>query len=143
MHTIEAGGPSHEQLALSRITHNDKYVIVYDFSEVGASAVFLSPPMSHVTDGWLDDDVAIQESATLLEDLESVGLHTEVRPGYDKSLLVFVKAPQELLGNSVYQSRYAIAFLPNYIVLLNCVKGQGLAVRHHETPASWDQGYRR
>jgi anoctamin-10 len=42
---------------------------------------------------------------TLLEHLESTGLHTEVRAGYDETLLVFVQAPRELLGNTVYQSR--------------------------------------
>ncbi|RAR04132.1 plasma membrane channel protein [Stemphylium lycopersici] len=71
---------------LANITYNDKYVVVYDFSSV-------------------DDDVAITECHKLLHDLESAGLNTEVRPGYDQSLLVFVQAPRDLLGNTVYKSR--------------------------------------
>ncbi|KAF1836068.1 hypothetical protein BDW02DRAFT_494478 [Decorospora gaudefroyi] len=71
---------------LANITYNDKYVVVYDFSNV-------------------DDDVAIAECQTLLRDIESAGLNTEVRPGYDQSLLVFIQAPRDLLGNAVYKSR--------------------------------------
>lgn len=40
-----------------------------------------------------------------MDDLESAGLNTEVRPGYEQTLLIFVKAPRELLGNAVYKSR--------------------------------------
>ncbi|KAF2021061.1 DUF590-domain-containing protein [Aaosphaeria arxii CBS 175.79] len=65
---------------------NDKYIIVYDFSEA-------------------ETDEAIKEFSTLLEDVKSVGLHTEVRAGYNQTLLVFVQAPRELLGNTVYRSR--------------------------------------
>lgn len=57
---------------------------------------------------WLiisDADTAITEFSTLLKDLESTGLHTEVRAGHDESLLVFVQAPRELLGNMVHHSR--------------------------------------
>jgi anoctamin-10 len=43
----------------------------------------------------------------LCKDLYSAGLNTEVRHGYDQSLLVFVQVPRELLGNTVYKSRYA------------------------------------
>lgn len=71
---------------LGNITYNDKYVIVYDFSNV-------------------DDDVATRECKQLLHDVESAGLNTEVRAGYDQSLLVFVQAPRDLLGNTVYKSR--------------------------------------
>ncbi|KAI4645732.1 hypothetical protein J4E93_005310 [Alternaria ventricosa] len=71
---------------LANVTYNDKYVVVYDFGDV-------------------DDDVAIAECKTLLHDLESAGLNTEVRPGYDQTLLVFVQAPRDLLGNAVYKSR--------------------------------------
>lgn len=53
-----------------------------------------------------DVETAIAEFTTLLKDLESTGVHTEVRAGYDESLLIFVQAPQELLGNLVYHSRY-------------------------------------
>jgi hypothetical protein len=52
-------------------------------------------------------DVAVAELKKLLSDLQSAGLNTEVRPGYDQSLLVFVQAPRELLGNTVYKSRCA------------------------------------
>ena len=52
-----------------------------------------------------DYDVATKEFRDLLLDLEEAGLHTEVRPGYDRSILVFVKAPRQLLGNSVYKER--------------------------------------
>ncbi|KAJ4293546.1 hypothetical protein N0V90_008829 [Kalmusia sp. IMI 367209] len=68
------------------IAYNDKYVIVYDF-------------------GQLDASVAIEELTALLDALESIGLQTEVRAGYDESLLVFVQAPRELLGNTVHHSR--------------------------------------
>ncbi|XP_014556665.1 hypothetical protein COCVIDRAFT_99136 [Bipolaris victoriae FI3] len=73
---------------LANITYNDKYVIAYDFSDVAP-----------------DDDVAIKECQQLLHDLESAGLNTEVRAGYDESLLVFVQVPRDLLGNTVYKSR--------------------------------------
>ncbi|GJC94848.1 plasma membrane channel protein [Colletotrichum higginsianum] len=68
-------------------SYNDKYVVVYDFSEV------------------VDAETSVKELTTLLSDLESAGLQTEVRAGYDQTLLVFVKAPRELLGNTVYKSR--------------------------------------
>ncbi|KAL1799288.1 hypothetical protein ACET3X_003325 [Alternaria dauci] len=71
---------------LANITYNDKYVVVYDF-------------------GSVDADVAIAECKALLHDLEGAGLNTEVRPGYDQTLLVFVQAPRDLLGNTVYKSR--------------------------------------
>ncbi|PQK16217.1 hypothetical protein BB8028_0006g05380 [Beauveria bassiana] len=70
----------------STLRCNDKYVIVYDFSDI-------------------DYDVATKEFTELLVDLEEAGLHTEVRPGYERSILVFVKAPRQLLGNSVYKER--------------------------------------
>lgn len=34
-----------------------------------------------------------------------MGLHTEIRAGYGQSILIFVQAPRELLGNRVYRSR--------------------------------------
>ncbi|KAJ0162184.1 Uncharacterized protein CTA2_4965 [Colletotrichum tanaceti] len=68
-------------------SYNDKYVVVYDFSEI------------------VDAETSVKELTTLLSDLESAGLQTEVRAGYDQTLLVFVKAPRELLGNTVYKSR--------------------------------------
>ncbi|KAH6888396.1 calcium-activated chloride channel-domain-containing protein [Thelonectria olida] len=73
-------------LPLDKSTYNDKYVVLYDFSEA-------------------DHDVAVDEFKTLLEDLESAGFDTEVRAGYDQSLMVFVKAPHDLLGRAVHKSR--------------------------------------
>ncbi|KAF1967441.1 hypothetical protein BU23DRAFT_483560 [Bimuria novae-zelandiae CBS 107.79] len=70
----------------AHIAYNDKYVIVYDYSQLDVSA-------------------ATKELTALLHDLESVGLQTEVRAGYEESLLVFVQAPRELLGNTVHHSR--------------------------------------
>lgn len=67
-------------------TYNDKYVVHYDFA-------------------GLERDVAIEKFKTLLEDLDQAGLDVEVRPGYEQTLLVFVKAPYELLGSTVYKSR--------------------------------------
>ncbi|KAK7054370.1 hypothetical protein VNI00_003564 [Paramarasmius palmivorus] len=72
--------------ALRGVTYNDKYVVHYDFSGV-------------------DYDTAMGEFTALLTDLEAIGLHTEVRTGYDQSLLVFVKAPKEVLRETVYKSR--------------------------------------
>ncbi|CEJ90402.1 hypothetical protein VHEMI06190 [[Torrubiella] hemipterigena] len=70
----------------STMRYNDKYVIHYDFGDA-------------------DYDTAIEEFKTLLIDLEAAGLHTEIRPGYDRSILVFVKVPRVLLGNNVYKGR--------------------------------------
>ncbi|KAG6001606.1 hypothetical protein E4U21_004009 [Claviceps maximensis] len=67
-------------------TYNDKYVVVYDFAGV-------------------DYDVASKEFSRLLDCLEAAGLHAEVRPGYDQTILVFVKASEQLLGNAVYKQR--------------------------------------
>ncbi|CAJ2505130.1 Uu.00g125240.m01.CDS01 [Anthostomella pinea] len=68
------------------VTYNNVYVVHYNFSDV-------------------DYFKAVDELHTLVQDLESVGLYTELRAGYDQSLLIFVKAPKELLGNMVYKSR--------------------------------------
>ncbi|CAI6294174.1 unnamed protein product [Periconia digitata] len=70
----------------TNIAYHDKYVVAYDYTNV-------------------ETDVAIKELTHLLHQLESAGLHTEVRRGYDDSLLIFVQAPRELLGNMVYHSR--------------------------------------
>ncbi|KAH8731791.1 calcium-activated chloride channel-domain-containing protein [Phaeosphaeriaceae sp. PMI808] len=75
-----------DDTALANITYNDKYVVVYNFEDVVA-------------------ETAISELTTLLKDLHSVGLNTEVRRGYPETLLVFVQAPREILGNAVYKSR--------------------------------------
>lgn len=79
-------GQNLSPLAKDEQTHNDKYVVVYDFAGV-------------------DDDVATREFNHLLDNLEAAGLHTEVRPGYEQTILVFVKASEQLLGNAVYKQR--------------------------------------
>lgn len=71
----------------ANVTYNDKYVVVYNFSDT-------------------ETESAIHELEGLLADLHAVGLNTEVRKGYDQTLLVFVHAPRQLLGNAVYKSRY-------------------------------------
>ncbi|KAJ8073502.1 hypothetical protein PM082_011778 [Marasmius tenuissimus] len=70
----------------SAVDYRSIYVVHYSFEDV-------------------DCATAIEEFRVLLQDLQSVGLHTEVRAGYDQSLLVFAKAPRELLGSTVYKSR--------------------------------------
>lgn len=67
-------------------TYNDTYVVAYDF-------------------GGVDYDAAAKEFSLLLDSLEAAGLHVEVRPSFEKTILVFVKAPEQLLGNTVYKSR--------------------------------------
>lgn len=54
----------------------------------------------------IDSETASKEVETLCEDLEGAGLHTEVRAGYEKTLLIFVRAPREVLGKAVHKSRY-------------------------------------
>ncbi|KAH8885435.1 hypothetical protein GQ53DRAFT_797139 [Thozetella sp. PMI_491] len=66
--------------------YNDKYVLHYELGDV-------------------DPAKATEELKELLLELEAVGLSTEVRVGYDESLLIFVKAPKELLGNCVHKAR--------------------------------------
>lgn len=94
--------------------YNDRYVIAYDFKEVGK----WTWAQSWIPDATLrrssslktftDAETASKEVETLCEDLELAGLHTEVRAGYEKTLLIFVKAPREVLGKFVYQSRYGL-----------------------------------
>ncbi|KAF4973965.1 hypothetical protein FZEAL_9072 [Fusarium zealandicum] len=67
--------------------YNDKYVVLYDFADI-------------------DGDTAVKEFKTLLADLEQARLDVEVRAGYEQTLMVFATAPRELLGNTVYRSRY-------------------------------------
>jgi anoctamin-10 len=101
---------------LANITYNDKYVIAYDFSNVGMSTKHSSDVSCSQRP---DDDIAITECNQLLHDLESAGLNVEVRAGYDQSLLVFVQAPRDLLGNTVYKSRYAVIIRSSFQVLVN------------------------
>ncbi|KAL7786556.1 calcium-activated chloride channel domain-containing protein [Trichoderma afarasin] len=70
----------------AHVTYNDKYVVVYDFSDT-------------------DYETATDEFTALLKNLEATGLHVEVRPGYEQTILLFVKAPSALLGNRVYKLR--------------------------------------
>ncbi|QKX62692.1 uncharacterized protein TRUGW13939_09853 [Talaromyces rugulosus] len=62
------------------------WVILYDFADV-------------------DEQSAVEEYRSLIYTLDEVGLRTEVRHGNGSSLLVFVKAPHELVGNWIYMSR--------------------------------------
>lgn len=67
----------------------------------------MHPPkdLSRINLRLLDTNVAVEEFTQMIQHLEAAGLHTEVRAGYDQSLLVFIQAPRELLGNMVYHSR--------------------------------------
>ena len=47
----------------------------------------------------------MKEFRTLCRDLREVGLQIDVRSGQAQSLLIFAKAPKDLLGITVYQSR--------------------------------------
>ncbi|KAK5996205.1 hypothetical protein PT974_04634 [Cladobotryum mycophilum] len=80
------GGMASLIKAADNQTYNDKYVVVYDF-------------------GNTDFEAATEEFNALLQNLEAAGLHTEVRPGFEQTILVFVKASRHLLGNRVYKSR--------------------------------------
>ncbi|KAH8205448.1 hypothetical protein TruAng_000354 [Truncatella angustata] len=70
----------------SGLTYNDKYVVHYDFGEV-------------------DEDTAIMEVQRLCADIEGAGLQCEVRASEDRSLLIFVRAPPELLNIEIHKSR--------------------------------------
>jgi hypothetical protein len=89
---------------ITTYNYNDKYVVLYDFADIGEH--FLSCHSTNVgTDSFLAYDDAVKEFKTLLADLEEAGLDVEVRAGYEQTLLFFVKAPRDLLGNYVYKSR--------------------------------------
>jgi anoctamin-10 len=66
---------------------NNTYAIHYDFSDI-------------------DADEAIVEFTELCSDLTQAGLSFEVRPGDDESLLVFARAPKNLLRAAVYDLRW-------------------------------------
>ncbi|KAI0154582.1 calcium-activated chloride channel-domain-containing protein [Xylariaceae sp. FL1272] len=68
------------------LKYHDKYVIHYDFSDV-------------------DDEEATRDIRCMCESLIKVGLQVEVRAGEDQSLLIFVRAPTELLSTEIYKSR--------------------------------------
>lgn len=65
-----------------------------------------------------DEEVATRECKQLLHDLESAGLNTEARSGYDQTLLVFVQAPKDLLGNTVYKSRCVTVACSSFFLFL-------------------------
>ena len=70
----------------------------------------------------IDKTEAISQFEKLVQALASVGLETEVRPGEDHSLLVFVKATsQDHLYGEVYRSRSAINFILSDDSLFNTV----------------------
>lgn len=59
----------------------------------------------------LDPSKASQELELLLRKLWEVGLRTEVRPGEDSNLLIFVRASKKKrLRRALYQSRYVYKF---------------------------------
>lgn len=62
--------------------------------------------------------VAEKELEELCNELESTGLHSEVRAGFEQTLLIFVKAPRDLLGNTVYKSRYIHAQCPRRLLFI-------------------------
>lgn len=70
---------------------------------------------------WLTESVdkneAKEQFKKLIRALSDVGLQTEVRPGTDQSLLVFVKAQEKYLGKAVYRSRYVKLLTYKFIVL--------------------------
>ncbi|KAK7757132.1 hypothetical protein SLS62_000679 [Diatrype stigma] len=51
------------------------------------------------------ESVAVKEFLCLCRDLREVGLQIEVQPGESQSLLIFAKAPKDLLVAKVYKSR--------------------------------------
>lgn len=76
------------RLACSKaMDFRDKYVVHYDFSEV-------------------EHEQAIEELKHICRDLHSIGLETEVRAGYDKTLLIFVRVPKPILDAEIFKSRY-------------------------------------
>ncbi|KAH9214886.1 transmembrane protein 16K [Leptodontidium sp. 2 PMI_412] len=66
--------------------YDDIYVVHYDFSEI-------------------DHEIAVGEFKELVNDLSAVGLKVNVQPGPEKSLVVLVKAPHDLLATFVFKSR--------------------------------------
>ncbi|KAH8693654.1 calcium-activated chloride channel-domain-containing protein [Talaromyces proteolyticus] len=66
--------------------HGVDWVILYEFTDT-------------------DEETAIEEYRSLIQTLDAVGLRTEVRHGNGSSLLIFIKAPNDLVGNWIYMSR--------------------------------------
>lgn len=87
-------------------------------------------------------ETAMEELSLLLDSLEAAGFHTEVRPGYEKTILVFVKAPKQLLGSTVYKSRYLTHFallLTGLAIIIadHPSKSAGLAVQYYTRASGW------
>lgn len=89
----------------SGLTYHDKYVIHYDFSEAGTRTKGDSIKMTRTANSGIDMEQAMEEVQRLCNDVIEVGLQCEVRAGEDQSLLVFVRAPQELLNSEIHKSR--------------------------------------
>ncbi|POS70649.1 hypothetical protein DHEL01_v210957 [Diaporthe helianthi] len=83
---VPAHDPPRDDKAAFPITYHDKYVIHYDFSDLG-------------------QDEAVAKLKTLCEDLSGAGLEVEVRRGNGQSLLVFARARKEHLDSTVFKSR--------------------------------------
>ncbi|KAK6004902.1 hypothetical protein QM012_007681 [Aureobasidium pullulans] len=62
------------------------WVLLYDLEDIEAH---------HATD----------EYHTLIRDIETFGLETEVRHGYGTTLIILIRIPRNKLGNEVYRSR--------------------------------------
>lgn len=89
-------------------------------------------------------DAATKEFNSLLDSLEAAGLHTEVRPSYEKTILIFVHAPEQLLGNTVYKSRCYTSSLcaaeganASHAAYRCMMQGPGLAVQHYAGSPRW------
>lgn len=54
----------------------------------------------------VDHDIAVAEFKELVNDLSAAGLKVNVQPGPEKSLVVLVKSPYDLLSTFVFKSRY-------------------------------------
>lgn len=86
---IQSADYSYQELMAvnnSRGLYDDIYVVHYDFSTI-------------------DHAKAIEEFQILVQDLYSASLEICVKLGPDKSLLLMVKSPKDLLGKAVYKSR--------------------------------------
>ncbi|OJJ50663.1 hypothetical protein ASPZODRAFT_55785 [Penicilliopsis zonata CBS 506.65] len=53
----------------------------------------------------IDSTLAVDEFRALIQQLEDAHLHTQVRPGNDTSLLVFIRIPRDRLGVMIHESR--------------------------------------
>lgn len=102
----------------TRGLYDDVYVVHYDFEEIGETA---GKGKVDVVLTITEHEKAIEEFQTLIDDLRSAGLKTLTTPGPGKSLLVLVKAPENVLGAEVHRSRYV--FDPPYEINLMSLTG--------------------